>query len=233
MLKTLEASKDSPKDRLGETKSHGTPQNYLLTSLFDVLSGLNLYFNGRHVNSLDTYGTFLRTSYESDGPSLAFLSLRDVSRQRDMSIRPWHVRRSSPEYRILEKKRNSVGPANKVEDPYIAAVLIALAQKQQRRQHAVAETQADTPNREDESDGESKAYEGFLLAHTAMDKPCLYFYTARVPSSFLDRLDHPSINIPSRHFRINYHQTSFSSLDAMKMDLEFAISVMHGEEYVF
>ncbi|KAK0766536.1 hypothetical protein N5P37_000261 [Trichoderma harzianum] len=32
-----EASKDSPKERLGETKSQGIPQNYLLTSLFDVL----------------------------------------------------------------------------------------------------------------------------------------------------------------------------------------------------
>ncbi|KAK4071980.1 hypothetical protein Trihar35433_4044 [Trichoderma harzianum] len=196
-------------------------------------SSLNFYFNGRHVNSLCTYGTFLRTTYESDGPSLAFLSLRDVSRRRDMSIRPWHVRRNSPEYRISEKKRNDVGPANEVEDLYIAAVLIALAQNQQRRQHAAAGTQTDTLNRKDASDGESKGYKVFLHAHTAMYKPCLYFYTARVPSSFLDRLDHPSVNIPSRPFRIKYHQISFSSIDAMKEDLRFAISVMHGEEYVF
>ncbi|KAM6480709.1 hypothetical protein HDV62DRAFT_381276 [Trichoderma sp. SZMC 28011] len=146
---------------------------------------------------------------------------------------PRHSERSSPEYRIAEKKRNNVRPVNEVEDPYIVAVLIALAQKQQRRQHAVAGTQADTPNREDASDGESKAHEVFLLAHTAMDKPCLYFYTARVPSSFLDRLDYPSENIPSRPFRIKYHEISFSSLDAMKRDLKFAISVIHGEEYVF
>lgn len=146
---------------------------------------------------------------------------------------PQHVERSSPEYRIAEKKRNSVRPVNEVEDPYIAAVLIALAQKQQRRQHAVTGTQADTPNREDASDGESKAHEVFLLAHTAMDRPCLYFYTARIPSSFLDRLAHPSVNIPSCPFRIKYHHISFASLDAMKRDLKFAISVMHGEEYVF
>ncbi|PTB50917.1 hypothetical protein M431DRAFT_499039 [Trichoderma harzianum CBS 226.95] len=115
-------------------------------------SDLNFYFNGRHVTNLYTYGIFSRTSYEADGPSLAFLSLRDVSQQRDMSIRfPWHVERSSPEYRIAEKKRKNVRPVNEVEDPYIAAVLIALAQKQQRRQHAVAGTQADTPNREDDS----------------------------------------------------------------------------------
>ncbi|KAH0522842.1 hypothetical protein TsFJ059_006629 [Trichoderma semiorbis] len=200
----------------------------------DKHSGLNFYFNGRHVASLYTYGIFSRTSYEADGPSLAFLSLRDVSQQRNMSIRfPRHVERSSPEYRIAEKNRNSVRPVNEVEDPYIAAVLIALAQKQQRRQHAVAGTQADTPNREDASDGELKAHEVFLLAHTAMDKPCLYFYTARIPSSFLDRLDYPSENIPSCPFRIKYHQISFSSLDAMKKDLKFAIAVIHGEEYVF
>lgn len=175
----------------------------------------------------------MRTSYESDGPRLAFLSLRGVGVRRNMSIRPWHVRRSSPEYKTLEKKRNDVRPVNEVEDPYIAAVLIALAQKQQRQQHAVAVTQADTLNRGDASDGESKAYEVFLLAHSAMEKPCLYFYTARIPFSFLDRLDHPSQNIPSLPFRIKYHEISFSSLDAMKKDLEFAISVMHGDEYVF
>ncbi|KAL6699461.1 hypothetical protein J3F84DRAFT_185399 [Trichoderma pleuroticola] len=66
-----------------------------------------------------------------------------------------------------------------------------------------------------------------------MEKPCLYFYTARVPSSFLDRLDHPSLNIPSRPFRIKYHQISLSSIHEMKRDLKFAISVIHGEEYVF
>ncbi|KAK4078362.1 uncharacterized protein Triagg1_3378 [Trichoderma aggressivum f. europaeum] len=196
-------------------------------------STLKFYFNSRHVNSLSTYGTFLHTLYKSDGPRLAFLSLRDVGVRRNMSIRLRHVRRSSPEYRALQKKRDQVWPVNEVEDPYVAAVLIALAQKQQRQQHTAAVTQADTLNRGDASDGETKAYEVFLMAHSAMDKPCLYFYTARIPSSFLGRLDNPSLNIPSRPFRIKYHQISFSSIDAMKEDLKFAISVIYGEEYVF
>ncbi|KAL6699460.1 hypothetical protein J3F84DRAFT_185394 [Trichoderma pleuroticola] len=64
----------------------------------DTFPTLKFYFNGHHVSILYTYGTFLRTSSQFEGPRLAFLSLRDLGVQRDMSIRPRHIKSSSPWY---------------------------------------------------------------------------------------------------------------------------------------
>ncbi|KAL7941401.1 hypothetical protein V8C42DRAFT_335051 [Trichoderma barbatum] len=202
----------------------------------DNYSTLSFYFNGRRVAHLHTDGTFLRTSSKLDGPSLAFLNLRSVGIRRDNSIRPRRFKViNPPACNIRRRKQESIRPVNEAEDPYIAAVLIALAQEQQHQQANVAAKQENPLDREYTPDMGPKHYKVFVLALSALETPCLYFYTAQIPSSFLDRLDKPSQNIPSRPFRIRYHRIPLSPVKAMKRVLKFAISLIHDarDTYIF
>ncbi|EAQ89719.1 hypothetical protein CHGG_06338 [Chaetomium globosum CBS 148.51] len=66
-------------------------------------------------------------------PGLAFLDLDAVAKRRDLSVTYQipHLT-SRPVARILHKKLNRIRPIEEIYDPYIAAVLIALAQEQRR-----------------------------------------------------------------------------------------------------
>ncbi|EHK26801.1 uncharacterized protein TRIVIDRAFT_62604 [Trichoderma virens Gv29-8] len=103
-------------------------------------------FNKRPVAALRTDGIFIRTSSLIDSPSLAFLNLRSLGIRRDKSIRPKHVKATNPPgYIIREKKQSKIRPVNELEDPYIAATLIALAQEQRIVHNGAVATKDETP----------------------------------------------------------------------------------------
>ncbi|KAK0655309.1 hypothetical protein B0T16DRAFT_317940, partial [Cercophora newfieldiana] len=91
--------------------------------------------------------------------------------------------------RIRLKQQRRVRPDNALEDPYIAAVLIAMAQA--RRQQTIGETKV------------------HLLALHSTGKLKLYFYTAHIPNTILKRLDHPSRSFDSGPVRISYQRIPF------------------------
>lgn len=67
-------------------------------------------------------------------PSIAYLRLDRMSERRQncrSSSRGWMIE-NKPHARISEIKRRQITPANRLEDPYIAAVLIGLAQQLRR-----------------------------------------------------------------------------------------------------
>ncbi|KAL4781337.1 hypothetical protein BJX76DRAFT_360032 [Aspergillus varians] len=106
---------------------------------------------------------------------------------------------NAPVLRIRRKKWASIQPENCVEDPYIATILIALAQEKQRRQQqqqqqqkwpeeqSKKKTPVDQLNRS--SPASSKVY---VLAIPRVAPKYLYIYTACIPPEFLDRCDRPS-----------------------------------------
>lgn len=95
------------------------------------------------IATLQTDGTFSRSSSSSTGPSLAFLDLEAVGSRRDRSISFSRCDRVNPPVVNLERKQQRcLQPTNELEDPYIVTVLIALAQQRQHQQCAGAKEKA-------------------------------------------------------------------------------------------
>ncbi|UKZ61470.1 uncharacterized protein TrAtP1_002736 [Trichoderma atroviride] len=192
----------------------------------DAYSSLDFYFNQLAVATLQTDGVFVCNSCPFGG-WLAFLDLPLVSERRDNSIKSTHFKRvNNPGYAIRQRRLRNIQPTNKAEDPYIAAVLIALAQEQ-RRQRADAAAKNQGPSIES-----PKHFKVHVLALSELKVASLYFYTARIPSTFLDRLDSPSLHIPSKPFRVSYHRIFLSSTATMKLGMNIAMSaIYHGHEH--
>lgn len=145
-----------------------------------------------------------------------------VSDRRNESIKPTYFKRvNNPGYAIRQKRLRNIQPTKEAEDPYIAAVLIALAQEQQRQR---AEAAAKNEGASIKSPKHLKVH---VLALSELKVPSLYFYTARIPSTFLDRLDSPSLHIPSKPFHISYHRIFLSSTTKMKHGMNIAMSAIY------
>ncbi|KAK0744908.1 hypothetical protein B0T21DRAFT_447997 [Apiosordaria backusii] len=124
---------------------------------------LDFQFDRRVVASLETDGVF---SPVPTPPRLAYLDLEATQLRRDNSVPFIKSRRPNPPaVRLQRKRRRRLRPAKDIEDPYIAAVLIDQAAPS-------------GPN--------PKVH---LLA---AKEDNLYFYTALIPSHFLDRFDQPT-----------------------------------------
>ncbi|KAJ5716617.1 hypothetical protein N7493_008528 [Penicillium malachiteum] len=96
---------------------------------------LYFYFHGRPVAKLRTDRIF---SSNSMAPSLAFITPRTIAlrRQSHVSARPDRkkLKPNNPVDRIEWRKLVAIMPPNNLEDPYIASILIALAQEKRRQQ---------------------------------------------------------------------------------------------------
>lgn len=99
---------------------------------------MSFEFGRQVVDTIQTNGTFSSSSSRSAYPTLAFLNFDTVSSLRDKSVPTSCCNQPNPPVARLRKKQLSrLQPRYKAQDPYIAAVLIALAQGQrQRQQHA-------------------------------------------------------------------------------------------------
>ncbi|KAI1302253.1 hypothetical protein F5Y03DRAFT_407931 [Xylaria venustula] len=159
-------------------------------------------FNRKTVAILQTDGTFSSSSSGSATPTLAYLDLKTLESRRNMSIKLSACNRVNPPItRLRQKQQRRLRPANEVEDPYIAAVLIALAQG-------------------------SKVH---LLALPATNARSLYFYTARIPSVFLDRFDRPSQYFPTNPVPISYYRIPLNQPTKMIRAMDCVISAVCKE----
>ena len=175
---------------------------------------LPFYFGLRAVANLHTDSVFSCASTPSV-PCLGYLDLKSLSERRDGSIKPQiDGSRWSQQVSSLQTKRQSrIRPPDELEDPYIMAVLIALAQFR-RFQLPAGETAAETSD-------------VYLLALPA-DSRSLYFYTARIPLAFLDGLDHPSRHFPGGSFSVEYYRIPLTSKKKLPGALEHALSRIHN-----
>jgi hypothetical protein len=93
---------------------------------------LSFFLDSRIVYDLPTDGIF---SSDAATPALAFVNLDTVRSLRDMSVNGSYSKRpNGPVASLGQKKLDLLKPPNEPEDPYLAAVLISLAQEQRWRQ---------------------------------------------------------------------------------------------------
>lgn len=92
------------------------------------------------VATLRTDGIFSDSSSSSADATLAYLDLEKLRLCRNTSIKISTSKRFNPPItRLWQKQQRRLRPTHEEEDPYIAAVLIALAQRQRHRQGAGVE----------------------------------------------------------------------------------------------
>ncbi|KAK5651149.1 hypothetical protein OQA88_13243 [Cercophora sp. LCS_1] len=162
-------------------------------------------FGSRPVVKLPTNGVFSLSGTDSVAPVMAYLDLEFVRSRRNASIKVSGSNRPNPPIARLRRKiQRRLNPIREAEDPYIVAVLVALAQAVARDSSVLAASQGE----EVAPGATTKVY---LLARPS-DHPGLYFYKAHFPRAFLDRLDMPSHHFPSNAVRISYHVIPLSPI---------------------
>ncbi|KAL2753230.1 hypothetical protein ACRALDRAFT_1065430 [Sodiomyces alcalophilus JCM 7366] len=179
---------------------------------------LPLYFHRRVVTTLRLEGVFSCSS-TPNVPCLGYIDLKNLGVRRDKSIKLSSTtsRANWPIARLRARHRRRIRPAQEEEDPYIVAVLIALAQQQQSR--FVAEGKA------------AAGVDATIAVHLfalPTDGQSLYFYAARIPLAFLDGLDHPSRHFPGGSFHVPYHCIPLTSKVKMIRGLGYAFAVIRS-----
>ncbi|KAK0701115.1 hypothetical protein B0T21DRAFT_134619 [Apiosordaria backusii] len=92
-------------------------------------SDLLFSFGSRPVVNLTTDGVFSLSRTDSAAPVMAYLDIEAVRSRRNTSIKVSGGNRPNPPIaRLRQKIQRRLNPIKEAEDPYIAAVLIALAQ---------------------------------------------------------------------------------------------------------
>ncbi|KAK4073096.1 hypothetical protein Purlil1_13130 [Purpureocillium lilacinum] len=206
---------------------------------------LSLYFNGQPIY-IPTHGVF---SFEDAISPLTFIDLKGLRSIRRQCLRrkwvqtasgPHHIplsitEKNDPIVGLITKRLRQLQPAIESEDPYIVAVLIALAQRQcHERDQARPNTPLDNCNRAaelephaaveiDAPDSVFETQEPFeACRHTsrenfkALTKSQVHLlalaasrtfcvYKARFPHSFLERFNNPSKFSPSGPISVLYY----------------------------
>ncbi|KAI2730448.1 hypothetical protein DTO012A7_9726 [Penicillium roqueforti] len=199
---------------------------------------LQFYFNRRAVARLRTEGVFLNNSV---APNLAYITFGKIQllREKHVSYKPPRKRDRSndPGFRLWERKLKLLEPQNPVEDPYIVAILIALAQgqrraQQQESQRADAEIKTENQTSHVDADITSSAnsrtagscslnteqmarkttnsFKVLALSGIAATN-FLYVYTANIDSEFLEKFDEPSHYSPSCPITITHSRVLLTS----------------------
>ena len=136
-------------------------------------------------------------------PSLAYLDLSDITQQRRVKLGDPSAALSShpvnaPRFRRAQKLLRRFTPADLFEDPYLFALLVAIAQAQHRRLYKnsnedISVSNAITPPPPSPSPPPpSPPPPTILLVTRPGDTIWLHIYTSNIPAKLLDRLDCPS-----------------------------------------
>ncbi|PKY05576.1 hypothetical protein P168DRAFT_317098 [Aspergillus campestris IBT 28561] len=149
------------------------------------LDFLSFDFNRRHAAHLATDGIFSSSAAPS---SVAFITFDTIQSLRTNHVQP-HKSKSVPVLRQRRKRLQLLGPPNPTEDPYVIAVLIALAQNQRREQQE--HKQQKEKGMEQGAPGAARSFKVHVLAVTCASAMYLYVYTANIPVEFLDKFDEP------------------------------------------
>ncbi|KAI0399640.1 hypothetical protein F4802DRAFT_610746 [Xylaria palmicola] len=159
-------------------------------------SHLPFDFKQQTIATVPTSGIFL---HRSTVPSLAYLDLECVGSERDKSIGlSMSKKLNGPVWRIRQKQQRQLQPSNEAEDPYIAAVLITLAQGLQYKHQKQSVNGLNADSVPTVLPQQTATNFEVRLVALARDARSLYFYTASIPSIALDTL-----NKPGYYYNIN------------------------------
>ncbi|GJC88675.1 hypothetical protein ColLi_11513 [Colletotrichum liriopes] len=113
------------------------------------------------------------------GPSIAYLHSTTITTAREHSLQHvWKPRFSPPTWSLYKLRLARLTPPDAARDPYIAAVLIAMAQEQQVQQRPLAPSA-------------SQVFCVHVLVGNADDNSHIRVHTAGVTGTFLDKLADP------------------------------------------
>lgn len=174
---------------------------------------LSFRFNHQNVANLPTDGVFMSSDPLS---SIAFVTFDTIKSLRESYIRP----KKTTNIPILNKTRSKLRllePRDRAEDPYLVAVLIALAQTQRRQQQPSQLVNTTTNNawsridRQTDSNGgkmpsEVQSFKVKVLAIPGTRAKHFYVYTATIPTEFLDKFEEPLRYTPSSPISVSYYR---------------------------
>jgi hypothetical protein len=181
------------------------------------------------VATVPTSGIF---SHRSNTASFAYLDLEYVGSERDKSIGlSMSKKLEGPVWSIRKKRQRQLQPSNEAEDPYVAAVLIALAQglQHQHQKQSVNgpnECLELVPTKLDPTVLPQQTAIDFevRLVALARDARRLYFYTANIPSRSLDMLNEPSHYHDTNPVLVSYHAVQLKPCEKSVQNIESIIS---------
>ncbi|KAK0655391.1 hypothetical protein B0T16DRAFT_10383 [Cercophora newfieldiana] len=152
---------------------------------------------------------------------LVYLDLSEITHHRTTKLKGQAPapggggsrRINPPGSRRAQKLLQRLSPADPCEDPYLVALLIAMAQEQRMDREVDCDSGKDEQRMDREVDCDSGKDGGggggrgssntarcpppmLLLATCPADTAWLHIYTSNLSAEFLDRLDHPSYPLP-------------------------------------
>ncbi|KAK3297794.1 uncharacterized protein B0H64DRAFT_373099 [Chaetomium fimeti] len=161
--------------------------------------------------TVDVDAVFHTGSEDSPRSPVVRLHLDTVEDLRKKRYRQWDSTTNEPLADHCRRKLRLLTPADTAEDPYLAAVLIAMAQMQRMTQTQQATTSW-TPPGSDEApmpvDTTPTAFKVHLIVLSSQQPAELYLYQASIPSAFLDKFERTSCASPCGPVRILYDKFS-------------------------
>ncbi|GJC88581.1 hypothetical protein ColLi_11419 [Colletotrichum liriopes] len=134
-------------------------------------------------------------------PSIVYLDASDIQRARRDSLQGLYKPRFSfPTWALYTLRLSQLTPTNPRRDPYVTALLIAIAQEKRRAMRRRA--------RSPPLNGQS--FRVHVLLSDAANKSHIFVYTADIAESFLNKLDHPRVrprdapSVPVQTYTIPY-----------------------------
>ncbi|KAK3372089.1 hypothetical protein B0H63DRAFT_453461 [Podospora didyma] len=179
------------------------PKSWVVNRLLQHFSIFELpvqFSQQKPVHTLFTEGILTAGNVCDAAPVIAYLGLEsDSIAERRNRVRA--TQRASPpckpmavsallESSFREKLMRPVQPESELEDPFLAAVMIALAQQLHMRRRP------------------ARAFKVHILtlADSPQEEPTLFFYQSVISKELLERLDRPSLYIPARPITISHFQ---------------------------
>ncbi|KAH6851066.1 hypothetical protein B0I37DRAFT_353453 [Chaetomium sp. MPI-CAGE-AT-0009] len=161
----------------------------------------------RSVADVKVDAVFHTDSKDSPKNLVVCLHLESVECLRKDRYRKWDSATNIPLADRRRRKLRLLRPADAAEDPYLVAVLIAMAQAK-RMVQAQQPTTPSEPPRSDETPVSAEtmptAFKVHLLVLPSQQPAELYLYQATIPSAFLDKFEKSSCSSPCGPIRILY-----------------------------
>ncbi|OJJ68672.1 hypothetical protein ASPBRDRAFT_68198 [Aspergillus brasiliensis CBS 101740] len=179
---------------------------------------LSFQFNRHNVARLPTDGIFT-LSADISSSLIAFVTFDTIESLRESYIRPKRKLRNRPILNKTQNKLQLIQPPDQAEDPYLVALLIALAQTQRRQQYQSSIQLTSTA-----TDDACHSLTAKVLAIPGTQSKYFYVYTATIPTEFLDKFEDPFRFTPSGPISISYYRIPVKE----ERSLERLYRLLHG-----
>ncbi|GKZ33649.1 hypothetical protein AbraIFM66950_003675 [Aspergillus brasiliensis] len=182
----------------------------------EILEAYNIRPQG--VARLATDGIF-RLGASISSSLIAFVTFDTIESLRESYIRPKRKSRNRPNLNVTQSNLQILQLPDQAEDPYLVALLIALAQTQRRQQYQSSIQVTSTA-----TDDACHSLTAEVLAIPGTQSKYFYVYTATIPTEFLDKFEDPFRFTPSGPISISYYRIPVKE----ERSLERLYRLLHG-----